>query len=109
MTTLAGSIPKRGTVPKRELLPRVDANDLLCEHMPSAMVSDVCDLALPAKIVRVSGRYATADFGDGIIKEVNVSLVSPKGGDVILVHAGYAVQVPDEEEVKKTLEGWSDP
>ncbi len=76
--------------------------------MPSAVVSDIYDLALPAKIVRVSGRYATSDFGDGIIKEVNVSLVSPKVGDVILVHAGCAIQVLDEEEAKKTLERWSD-
>jgi hydrogenase expression/formation protein HypC len=46
------------------------------------------------------------DFG-GVVKEnVIISLVDAKIGDYVLVHAGFAIQVVDEEEAKKMIELW---
>ena len=48
------------------------------------------------------------DFG-GVIKEnVIISLVDAKIGDYVLVHAGFAIQVVDEEEAKKMIELWEE-
>ncbi|HXZ89752.1 MAG TPA: HypC/HybG/HupF family hydrogenase formation chaperone [Candidatus Dormibacteraeota bacterium] len=64
-------------------------------------------LAYPGKVVELDGDFARVDFGEGTIKEgVNVSLVQPKIGDFVLVHAGYAIQIVDEAEARQTLEYW---
>jgi len=63
-------------------------------------------LAIPAKIVELKGRTAKVDFGMGVTREVNVMLVDAKVGDYVLVHAGYAIQVIDEESAKETLRLW---
>ncbi len=65
-------------------------------------------LAIPARIVEVKGSIAKVDFGEGVLREVNVSLVEAKIGDYVLVHAGYAIQVLSEEEAKETLKLWSE-
>ena len=65
-------------------------------------------LAIPARIVEVKGSVAKVDFGEGVLREVNVSLVEAKAGDYVLVHAGYAIQVLSEEEAKETLRLWSE-
>ena len=65
-------------------------------------------LAIPARIVEVEGSVAKVDFGEGVLREVNVSLVEAKAGDYVLVHAGYAIQVLSEEEAKETLRLWSE-
>lgn len=48
------------------------------------------------------------DFGEGVLREVNVALVNVKIGDYVLVHAGYAIQVLDEEEALETLRLWNE-
>ena len=65
-------------------------------------------LAIPARVVEVKGSVAKVDFGEGVLREVNVSLVEAKAGDYVLVHAGYAIQVLSEEEAKETLRLWSE-
>ncbi len=50
---------------------------------------------------------AKVDFG-GVMREVDVSLVNPKVGDYVIVHAGFAIQILDEEEARKTLELWDE-
>jgi len=65
-------------------------------------------LAIPARVVEVEGSVAKVDFGEGVLREVNVSLVEAKAGDYVLVHAGYAIQVLSEEEAKETLRLWSE-
>jgi hydrogenase expression/formation protein HypC len=63
-------------------------------------------LAIPAKVLNVNGSVAEVDFGDGTLREVNVALVDAPVGAYVLVHAGFAIEVLDEEEAEKTLELW---
>jgi len=63
-------------------------------------------LAVPARVIEVNGDLAKVDFGGGVVREVNVSLVDAKVGDYVLVHAGYAIQVIDEREAEETLALW---
>jgi hydrogenase expression/formation protein HypC len=65
-------------------------------------------LAIPAKIMDLSGEKAHVDFGQGVLREVNVSLVEAKVGDYVLVHAGYAIQLIEEKEAQETLSLWND-
>jgi hydrogenase expression/formation protein HypC len=55
----------------------------------------------------MSGEHAQVDFG-GVSKEANVSLVEAKVGDYVIVHAGFAIQIVDEEEAKETIQLWED-
>jgi hydrogenase expression/formation protein HypC len=64
-------------------------------------------LAIPAKVMDLNGDKANVDFGQGVLREVNVSLVEAKVGDYVLVHAGYAIQVIEEQEAKETLSLWN--
>jgi len=65
-------------------------------------------LAIPAKVVSVEEDTARVDFGEGVLREVNVTLVNAKVGDYVLVHAGYAIQVLDEKEAQETIRLWSE-
>ena len=64
-------------------------------------------LAIPAKVMNLQGDKASVDFGQGVLREVNVSLVEAKVGDYVLVHAGYAIQIIEEAEAKETLSLWN--
>ncbi|RJS84614.1 HypC/HybG/HupF family hydrogenase formation chaperone [Candidatus Bathyarchaeota archaeon] len=64
-------------------------------------------LAVPAKIVKINGDRAQADFG-GILREVNIALVDVKIGEYVLVHAGYAIQTLSREEAEETLRLWEE-
>ena len=63
-------------------------------------------LAIPAKVLNVQGAIATVDFGDGTLREVNVSLVDASTGEFVIVHAGFAIEVLDRAEAEKTLAVW---
>jgi len=65
-------------------------------------------LAIPAKVVSLKEDRARVDFGEGVLREVNVTLVSVKIGDYVLVHAGFAIQVLDEKEASETLQLWNE-
>ena len=56
----------------------------------------------------LQGEKAKVDFGQGVLRDVNVSLVEAKLGDYVLVHAGYAIQVLEEKEALETLSLWND-
>jgi hydrogenase expression/formation protein HypC len=64
-------------------------------------------LAIPAKVMNLQGDKANVDFGQGVLREVNVSLVEAKVGDYVLVHAGYAIQIIEEEDAKETINLWN--
>ena len=65
-------------------------------------------LAIPAKVVEIEGNMAKVDFGQGVIRDVNVVLVDAQVGKYVLVHAGYAIQVIEPEEAKETLQLWDE-
>ncbi len=65
-------------------------------------------LAIPAKVVSRKGDKAQVDFGEGVLREINVTLVDARIGDYVLVHAGYAIQVLDEKEALETLSLWNE-
>ncbi|MGD0644539.1 MAG: HypC/HybG/HupF family hydrogenase formation chaperone [Candidatus Bathyarchaeia archaeon] len=64
-------------------------------------------LAIPARVMSVDGSKANVDFGQGVLREVNTSLVEAKVGDYVLVHAGYAIQVIEEKEALETISLWN--
>ena len=60
-------------------------------------------LAVPMKLVEISGDTAVAEIG-GVKREVNVQLLEGAGvGDYIIVHAGFAIQKLDREDAEETL------
>ena len=65
-------------------------------------------LAIPAKIMSIDGTIAHVDFGQGVLRAVNVTLVEAKVGEYVLVHAGYAIQVLEEKDALETLSLWND-
>jgi hydrogenase expression/formation protein HypC len=71
------------------------------------MLISMC-LAIPGKVVSVKDDKAMVDFGEGVLREVNVTLVSARIGDYVLVHAGYAIQLLDEKEAQETLSLWNE-
>jgi hydrogenase expression/formation protein HypC len=64
-------------------------------------------LAVPGKVVSISGNSAMVDFG-GVQRETNISLVQVRPGDYVVVHAGFAIQTVDEEEAKETIKLWEE-
>ena len=64
-------------------------------------------LAIPGKVINLAKSKAQVDFGEGVLREVDVTLVDVRVGDYVLVHAGYAIQVLDEKEARETLDLWN--
>ncbi len=60
-------------------------------------------LAIPAKILEITGEVAKVDFG-GITREVDLSLVDAKLDDYVIIHAGFAIEVLDEKDALYTLD-----
>jgi len=58
--------------------------------------------------MRLDGGKAQVDFGEGVLRDVNVTLVDAKVGDYVLVHAGYAIQTVDEKDALETLALWKE-
>ena len=60
-------------------------------------------LAIPGKIVSIKNSMAKVDVA-GTIKKGSLQLVpEAKMGDYVLLHAGFAIQVIDEDEALETL------
>jgi len=59
-------------------------------------------LAVPAKVLEINRKIANVDFG-GLTKAVDISLVEVEVGQYVIIHAGFALTVLDEEEAKQTL------
>jgi hydrogenase expression/formation protein HypC len=56
-------------------------------------------LAIPGKIIEITGEKAIADF-QGIKKEINISLVKVALGDYVMVHAGFAIERLHTEDTR---------
>jgi hydrogenase expression/formation protein HypC len=61
-------------------------------------------LAIPARIVELEADKAMVDAMGNRFKAKTTLLPAVKLGDVVLVHAGFAISLVDEEEAKKTWE-----
>lgn len=61
-------------------------------------------LAIPARIIELEGDKAVVDAMGNRFKAKTTLLPGIKVGDVVLVHAGFAISQVDEEEAKETWE-----
>ncbi|HUU56589.1 MAG TPA: HypC/HybG/HupF family hydrogenase formation chaperone [bacterium] len=61
-------------------------------------------LGVPMKIIEIAGTTATVEMSH-VRQECDLSL-SPDArvGDYVIVHAGFAIEVLDEEEAQETLD-----
>ncbi|MBN1787275.1 MAG: HypC/HybG/HupF family hydrogenase formation chaperone [Sedimentisphaerales bacterium] len=59
-------------------------------------------LAVPARIIELKGDEAIADCMGNRIETKTTLIPHVKLGDIILIHAGFAITILDEEEAKKT-------
>jgi len=71
-------------------------------------------LAVPGRIISLSNdadplaRKGQIDFS-GITKEISLAYVPEAGiNDYVIVHAGFAISVLDEEEATATLQAFKD-
>ena len=57
-------------------------------------------LAFPAKVLQIKGDLATVERS-GVKREASLMLLpEAKIGDYVLIHAGFAMQIVDEREVR---------
>jgi hydrogenase expression/formation protein HypC len=65
-------------------------------------------LAIPARINRINKNIAEVE-SLGVKKEVDISLVpGVKVGDYVIVHAGFAIQIIDEEDALISQGYWKE-
>ncbi|MBO4797250.1 MAG: HypC/HybG/HupF family hydrogenase formation chaperone [Candidatus Methanomethylophilaceae archaeon] len=64
-------------------------------------------LAIPGKIVSIEGNMGNVDFG-GVTRQANLSMVEANVGDWAVVHAGFAIQIMDEEDAQETIRLWNE-
>ncbi len=65
-------------------------------------------LAIPGKILEINDNSALVDF-DGIKQNVIIALIqNPEIGKYVIVHAGYAIEMINEEEAKVAIEQWKE-
>ncbi len=65
-------------------------------------------LAVPGKIINISGDEPLARMGNidfsGIKKEISLAyLPEAKIGDYVIVHAGFAISIIDEDDARESL------
>ncbi|WP_373500014.1 HypC/HybG/HupF family hydrogenase formation chaperone [Desulfococcus sp.] len=60
-------------------------------------------LAIPSLIVEINGDMAVIDV-DGVRRECSILMLeSPKIGDYVIVHAGFALHIIDEADAMESL------
>ena len=59
-------------------------------------------LAIPARIIELKGDRAVVDAMGNRWKAKTTLLPEAKLGDMVLIHAGFAISIVDEEEAKET-------
>ncbi|WP_067259863.1 HypC/HybG/HupF family hydrogenase formation chaperone [Methanobrevibacter cuticularis] len=67
-------------------------------------------IAAPAKVVEIrkDENIGFVDFG-GVKQQIKLDLVDEiEEGKYVLVHAGYAIEVLDDQTAKESLEAWDE-
>ena len=66
-------------------------------------------LAVPMEVKEISGNSAVVEY-EGTRREVRLDLVDPKPeiGDYVIIHAGFALHLIDEEEAQESLKTWKE-
>ncbi len=60
-------------------------------------------LAIPLRVKSIQGDMAVGEV-DGIEREVSLMMTpDAKVGDYVIVHAGFAIQILDQQEAKENL------
>ncbi|MEJ2738480.1 MAG: HypC/HybG/HupF family hydrogenase formation chaperone [Dehalococcoidia bacterium] len=60
-------------------------------------------LAVPVKVVSISGSEAEVDLG-GVKRRISIMLTPEVNvGEYVLLHTGYSISVIDEAEAEETL------
>jgi hydrogenase expression/formation protein HypC len=60
-------------------------------------------LAVPGKVIAIDGALAKVEI-EGNVREAGIRLVPEvKLGDYVLVHAGFVVEIVDQEAAEETL------
>jgi hydrogenase expression/formation protein HypC len=60
-------------------------------------------LAIPLRVVSLDGNDAVGEV-DGVQRDVSVMMTpGVRVGDYVIVHAGFAIQVLDEQEAEENL------
>ena len=69
-------------------------------------------LAVPGKIIEIFDEGGIAmgkiDYSGVVNKACLAYVPEAKIGDYVIVHAGFAISLLDEEEARKSLETWND-
>ncbi len=65
-------------------------------------------LAIPGKILEIEGNSAMIDF-DGIQQKVVIALIeNPEIGKYVIVHAGYAIEIMNENDALDAIKEWKE-
>ncbi len=65
-------------------------------------------LAIPSKILSINDSVAEVEVAGTVIKASLLLLPEAGVGDYVLVHAGFAIQLLDEDEAIETLKLWEE-
>ncbi len=70
-------------------------------------------LAVPGKIINISAEESLARMGNidfsGIKKEISLAyLPEAKINDYVIVHAGFAISIIDEEDARESLKAFQE-
>ena len=63
-------------------------------------------LAVPLKLISIDGQSGMGEF-DGVRRKVQLTFVpKAKVGDYVIVHAGFAMEIMDEEQAELDREAF---
>ena len=63
-------------------------------------------LAVPLRLIEINGAVGVGEF-DGVRRSVQLTFVpNAKVGDYVIVHAGFAVEIMDEEQAELDREAF---
>lgn len=64
-------------------------------------------IAIPGKVIATDGTTAQVDFKGNTVN-VNVGLVEPRPGQYVLVHAGCAIEVMEQDKAEELIDLFAD-